>query len=148
MSKVAAIKTVPTDASVEEFLGTVTDERRREDSFELLELMREVTGEQGRMWGDAIVGFGDFLLTYASGRVVRWPGVGFSPRKGSLTLYLSMDLQLDDGLLDNLGPHTTGVGCLYLKRLQDVNLDELRRIVAISMASTRKMAANAEPTEA
>lgn len=138
-------KTVPTGASVAEFIAGVADETKRADSIALVELMEDVTGEPAVMWGDSIIGFGDFMVSYSSGRKVQWVGAGFSPRKKALSIYLSLNLNLKGELLDGLGPHTTGVGCLYIKRLADVDLDVLRRLVAISMDATRAMA-ESDPT--
>lgn len=133
-------KTVPTGANVDEFLATIADDFRRSDCIELRTLMEETTGEPAQMWGDSIVGFGDFLLTYESGRQVRWTGAGFSPRKRAITIYLSMALNLSGDLLADLGPHKTGVGCLYINHLSDINLDALRRLITVSMETTREMA--------
>lgn len=133
-------KTVPTDASVDDFIAAVEDETRRNDAITLRALMEEVTGEPAVMWGDSIIGFGDFMVSYSSKRKVQWVGAGFSPRKRAMSIYLSMNLNLKGDLLANLGPHTTGVGCLYIKRLADVDLDVLRGLVSLSMEATREMA--------
>src|SRR5690606_23546680 len=113
-------KTKPTDASVQEFLGSVDNDRRREDGFALLEMMREVTGEEPRMWGPSIVGFGSYHYKYQSGREGDTIVAGFSPRKQNLTLYLTGGLDEYGELLGRLGKHKTGKGCLYINKLQDV----------------------------
>jgi Domain of unknown function (DU1801) len=122
-------KTTRTAASVEEFLGTVADPRRRSDAEEVCDLMREVTGLEPVMWGPSIVGFGQYHYRYASGREADWPAVSFSPRKQALTLYLSDGYDQHAELLARLGPHTTSKACLYLKRLSDVDIDVLRALV-------------------
>ncbi len=130
----AAAKTMPTDASVEDYLNSVPDEAKRQDSFALLELMEEVTGEKAVMWGDSIVGFGTYHYVYASGREGDWPVTGFAPRKQALTLYIMAGFDQYDELLSRLGKHRTGKSCLYIKRLSDVDVDVLRELVAASAA--------------
>lgn len=131
------LKTQPTDASVDDFLDGVADPARREDAKAVCALMREVTGQEPQMWGPAMVGFGRYSYTYASGRSGEWFVVGFSPRKQNLTLYLMDGFSERDELLSRLGKHTTGKSCLYVKRLADVDSGVLRELVAASMASTR-----------
>lgn len=123
------LKTRPTDHSVEAFLNSVEDDRKREDAFALLQLMKEVTGEEPTMWGDSIVGFGSYHYTYASGREGDWFLTGFSPRKRNLTLYIMAGFDEYDDLLERLGKHKTGKSCLYLNRLEDVDLQVLRQLV-------------------
>ncbi|GGJ79296.1 hypothetical protein GCM10010123_06580 [Pilimelia anulata] len=125
-------KTVPTGASVEEFLAAVADPRRRAEAVAVCALMAEVTGAEPRMWGPGIVGFGAYRYRYASGREGDWPAVGFAPRKQALTLYLADGLDAHRELLARLGPHTTGRSCLYLKRLAAVDDAVLRELVATS----------------
>src|SRR5512138_2694302 len=115
-------KTQPTTQNVEQFLNTIPDERRRKDSFTLLELMKQVTGLQPVMWGSSIVGFGTYRYHYASGRQGDWLVLGFSPRKQAITLYAADGFAAFEGPLAKLGKHSTGVGCLYIKRLDDVDL--------------------------
>ena len=130
----ADLKTKPNDASVEAFLNGVEDAKKREDSFAILEMMREITGAEPQMWGSSIIGFGRYHYTYASGREGDWFQVGFSPRKQSLTLYIMSGFDAYDTLLSQLGKHTTGKSCLYIKRLDDVDLDTLRALIAQSVA--------------
>jgi hypothetical protein len=130
---VAELKTQKNDASVEAFLHTV-DEKRREDCFALLKLMDEVTGAPAKMWGSAIVGFGEYHYKYASGREGDWMLVGFSPRKQNLTLYIMSGFDRYDELLGKLGKHSVGKSCLYIKRLADVDTDVLRQLVEASVA--------------
>ncbi len=118
-------KTQATDADVVEFLERVGDDRRREDSFAILEMMSGVTGEKATMWGPSIIGFGDIHLKYDSGRELDWFKVGFSPRKANISLYLPTTFEGRDRLLGELGKHTTGKSCAYIKRLEEVDRDAL-----------------------
>ena len=135
----AELKTQRNDASVEAFLDSVEDERRRADSFRVLDLLREITGEEPAMWGTSIVGFGSYHYTYASGREGDWPVVGFSPRKRNLTLYIMDGFDTYNALLARLGKHKTGKACLYISRLADVDLDVLRDLIKQSIAHVRAM---------
>jgi hypothetical protein len=130
----AELKTQRTGASVEDFLDSVPDERKRQDSFAIQELMRDVTGEEPAMWGPSIVGFGSYRYKYASGREGEWPLVGFSPRKRNLTLYIMSGFEDYDPLLAQLGKYKTGKSCLYINKLEDVNLATLRELVSQSAA--------------
>ena len=130
----AAPKTVPTNASVEGYLNSIANEAKRQDSFALLDLMKEVTGEEAVMWGPSIVGFGSYHYTYASGREGDWMVTGFAPRKQALTLYIMSGFDRYENLLARLGKHSTGKSCLYIKRLSDVDLDVLRELIAESVA--------------
>jgi hypothetical protein len=134
----AELKTKQTDESVTEFLNGVPDEKKRQDSFAILELMTEVTGAEPRMWGESIVGFGSYHYRYASGREGDWFVTGFSPRKQNLTLYIMAGFDNYDHLLQNLGKHKTGKSCLYIKRLEDVDLDTLRELVSQSLQHMNK----------
>jgi hypothetical protein len=128
----ADLKTQPNDRSVEDFLNRIEDENKRLDSFKLLELMQSVTGEQPRMWGDSIVGFGSYHYRYASGREGDWFLAGFSPRKQSLTLYIMAGFDQYQSLMAGLGRYTTGKSCLYVKKLDDIDYDTLRELVRLS----------------
>jgi len=126
----AELKTKPTDENVAEFLNTIADESKCKDAFTILNIMRQVTGTEPKMWGSNIVGFGHRHYHYASGREGDWFLVGFSPRKQNLTLYLSYgDIQKFD-LLQKLGKYKTGKGCLYIKNLGDVDLSVLKEIIS------------------
>lgn len=126
-------KTRTTATSAEAFIAGLSDERRRDESRTLLKIMRQVTGEKPVMWGPSIIGFGTYHYKYASGREGDWPRAGFSPRKQAMTVYVMPGFQKQTKLLERLGPHTTGVSCLYLRRLDAVDLGVLREIVAYSM---------------
>lgn len=133
----AELKTRQTDQSVAAFLDAIPDEGRRADCRTVSALMREVTGEEPRMWGENIVGFGAYRYTYESGRSGEWFVCGFSPRKQNLTLYLGYDLAQHQDLLSRLGKHSTGKACLYLKSLAAADLDALRELIARTVARHR-----------
>jgi hypothetical protein len=130
----AELKTKQTTASVQDFLNGVSDEKRRQDCFTILELMQQVTQAEPKMWGTSIVGFGSYHYTYASGREGDWFLTRFSPRKNNLTLYIMSGFDEYDALLSQLGKHTTGKACLYINRLQDVDLTILRTLIERSVA--------------
>ena len=126
----AEIKTKQTDASVAKFLKGLDDEQQRADSEKVLDMMQRITGEEPKMWGSSIIGFG--MTTYkspATGREVDWVRIGFSPRKGNLSLYVLHHSGGHEELLGKLGKHKTGKGCLYIKRLSDVDEKVLEKIV-------------------
>jgi hypothetical protein len=127
------LKTKATDASVEAFLEAVEHPTRKADGLELLEIMKDVTQEKPVMWGTSIVGFGTHHYKYASGREVDWFKVGFSPRKRSLTIYLTPGLDDIDDLREELGKHRVGKGCLYINKLLDVDTDVLKKIIKKSI---------------
>jgi hypothetical protein len=134
----AELKTKLNDDSVEDFLNTVEDERKKEDSFKLLKMMEDISGEPAKMWGGAIVGFGSYHYVYASGREGDWMLSGFSPRKASLSIYLMAGFdQLGDELA-SLGKHKVGKGCLYVKSLSDIDEKVLRKMIKKSIAIIRK----------
>jgi len=124
----AELKTRPTDGDVEEFLQSVP-EPAQSDCRELASIMSAATGSDPTMWGSSIVGFGSVHYRYASGREGDWFRVGFSPRKRSLTLYLMNGVEAHAEQLERLGKHSTGKGCLYIKRLDDVDREVLVELV-------------------
>jgi hypothetical protein len=134
----AEMKTKETGENVEKFLTGVADPARREDSFAVLELMREASKEEPKMWGPSIVGFGNQHYRYESGREGDWFTLGFSPRKEALTLYLSGGLEPHAPLLERLGKHKTGKGCLYIKKLSDVDIRTLRTLLEETVARAAK----------
>jgi hypothetical protein len=123
-------KTRPTSADVASFLDGVADDRRRTDAWEVLDTMRRVTGAEPTMWGGSIVGFGRQPYTTADGKERDWLAIGLSPRKAALTLYGLTYYGSNADLLERLGEHSTGKGCLYVKRLDDVDLGVLEELVA------------------
>ena len=134
----AELKTKRNKGDVDTFLNSVSDEKKRQDSFTVLELMRQVTGEEPEMWGDSIVGFGSYHYKYASGREGDWFVTGFSPRKQNLTLYIMSGFDEYDQLLVKLGKHSIGKSCLYIKKIEDVDLDVLKELVQKSVDYMRK----------
>jgi hypothetical protein len=138
-------KTKQTNASVEKFLNKITDETRREDCFKVATMMKDITGEEPRMWGPSIVGFGLYHYKYASGREGDWPIAAFSPRKQDLTLYLTPGFQEQADLMQQLGKHRTGISCLYIKRLSDVHVPTLKKLIRESVKSAKKMAKKKSP---
>jgi hypothetical protein len=122
------IKTTQNDSSVQDFLETLAESRRK-DALALLGIMQEITGFEPKMWGPSIVGFGVRQLKYASGRELEWMLVGFSPRKQDFSLYLTGSLEAYQTHLQQLGKHKAGKGCLYIKRLEDVSIAVLRSLI-------------------
>jgi hypothetical protein len=128
---VATNKTQATAQTAADFFLSL-DEPRRSECERLAQLMQLATGAEPRMWGAAIVGFGETHLVYESGRALDWFKVGFSPRKAALTLYLGEAALSDDALMAKLGKHTTGKGCLYLKRLEDAEPAALEALIRLA----------------
>ena len=136
----AELKTKATNESVTGFLNKVSDKGRRDDCFVVLEIMKDVTGEEPKMWGPSIVGFGRYHYKYESGREGEWMITGFSPRKTDLTLYIMPGVDAFPDLMKRLGKFKTGKSCLYIKKLEDVDTGVLRQLVKQSvkkMAGTR-----------
>ncbi len=131
-------KTQPTGASVRAFLDGVEDDSKRRDARTVARLMKRVTGERPKMWGDSIVGYGSSHYVYASGREGDWPLAGFSPRKQAMTLYIMSGFSGHQALMKKLGKHSTGKSCLYIKRLDDVDLEVLEELVERSVAYVRE----------
>ena len=125
----AELKTKKNTASVDEFIAGVGDETRREDARTVLNIMQKVTGKEPRMWGSSIVGFDEYHYRYDSGHEGDMCVIGFSPRASALTLYTLADFDGKEGLLAKLGKHKTGKGCLYIKRLSDVDGKVLEAII-------------------
>lgn len=133
------LKTQPTDKNVFDFLNTVPNPTKREDSFKILDLMREVTNEEPIMWGNSIIGFGSYHYKYKSGREGDWFLIGFSPRKQSLTLYIMSGFEGYEEKLNKLGKYRTGKSCLYVNKLSDVNLSVLKELMADSVHHVKAM---------
>ena len=134
----AELKTKAHDGDVDSFLASVEHDRRREDSFVVLELMKKITKEQPRMWGPSIVGFGDYHYTYASGHEGDWFLTGFSPRKQALTLYIMAGFDRYEELMAKLGKYKTGKSCLYVNKLEDVDMKVLTELIKQSVAHMKK----------
>jgi hypothetical protein len=125
-------KTKPTTKSVPEFLEQIEDPKKRHDCKVIATLMEKLSGSKAKMWGDSIVGFGDYHYKYASGREGDWFQVGFSPRKQNLTIYIMGYLELYSHILEGLGKFKHGKGCLYIKNLDDVHMDVLENLITTS----------------
>ncbi len=129
----ADLKTQKNDASVVAFLNSIENETRKKDAFALLKLMKKVTKSEPSMWGTSIVGFGDYHYKYGSGREGDWFLTGFSPRKQSLSIYIMSGFSRFKEILSRLGKHKTGKGCLYINKLEDINMDVLHELIESSM---------------
>ena len=134
----AEIKTKLTGKSVDAFLGSIKDDEKRRDSRVIAKLMQQATTSKAKMLGSSIVGFGTKTITYADGRETPWVLIGFSPRKANLTLYVGRRFDGRDTLLKKLGKHATGGGCLYIKRLSDVDVPTLKKIVNASVKRAKR----------
>lgn len=139
MAKSAELKTKVNDASVEKFLDTVKDEQTHKDCYEILKMMENITKEKAKMWGSSIVGFGSYHYKSKSGREGDWMLTGFSPRKQNITLYLMGGFNESKDLLKKLGKYKTSVGCLYIKKLEDVDKKVLKELVSASVKKMKKL---------
>jgi len=135
---VAELKTKPNDASVDEFLKSVKDEQTRADCYQILDMMQKATKAEPKMWGTSIIGFGDYHYKYESGRENDWFLAGFSPRKQNLTLYLMGGFEGQAELLGQLGKHSLGKGCLYIKKLEEVDSKVLKKLVSSSVKQMKQ----------
>ena len=129
----AELKTKPNKIRVEKFLNSVKDEKKRADSFKILELMKKITKEEPVMWGPSIVGFGKYHYKYASGREGDWFLTGFSPRKQNLTLYIMAGFKKYDELMKKLGKYKHGGSCLYINKLEDIDSKVLKSLITESV---------------
>lgn len=134
----AELKTKQTDESVTKFLNSIEDGNKRKDSFTILEIIKEATNMQPKMWGTAIIGFGSYHYKYESGHEGDSCMIGFSPRKQNLTLYVMAGLGHLDKLFKDLGKYKTGKGCLYINKLEDVNIDVLKQIIKVTADTVKK----------
>jgi hypothetical protein len=125
----AEIKTKRNDASVDDFLDAIKGEQVREDCWVIVDIMQKATKAKPKMWGSSIVGFGDHRLKYPNGREVDWMLVAFSPRKQNITLYIWPGFDGYDELIAQLGKHSCGKACIYIKRLSDVHLPTLKKLI-------------------
>jgi hypothetical protein len=135
----AELKTKVNDSSVQKFLESITDDAKRNDCYKLIEIIKSVIDEEPEMWGDSIVGFGRYHYKYKSGREGDWFITGFSPRKNNLTVYLMSGFSGKEELLSKLGRHKTAQSCLYLKNLEDINIQVLKKLIKESVQETKKM---------
>ena len=132
-------KTTETEINVTDFVNSFVDnEQKKADSFQLIELMTKWSGFEPKMWGPTIIGFGSYHYKYASGHKGDMPLAGFSPRKPAIVLYLFTGLEKKEAFLEKLGKHKGGKGCVYIKKLEDVNISVLKKMIAASVKSVKK----------
>lgn len=136
----AELKTKVTESSVNEFLDSIADEAKRKDTYLLFEMMQKATKNEARMWGDSIVGFGEYHYVGKSGREGDWYLAGLSPRKQNLTIYVLGGWEQHEELLAKLGKHSLGKGCLYIKRLNDVDMSILNKLIVEAVQRAKEQA--------
>ena len=129
----AELKTKKNDASVQQYLNAIDDAQRKKDCLSIHQMMQKVTGHEGSMWGDSMVGYGSYHYKYESGREGDWFLAGFSNRKQSISIYIMSGFSRYDDLLANLGKHKTGKSCLYIKNLNDINEEILKEMIETSI---------------
>lgn len=132
-------KTTETQSSVIDFVNTVDDEVKRNDSLELIKIMQKTTSFQAKMWGPSIIGFGSYHYKYASGHEGDAPLAGFSPRKSAISLYLYLTEENREELLPKLGKFKPSKGCIYIKKLSDIDVEILKKIVLLSVENLNKL---------
>lgn len=135
----AELKTKKNEASVTKFLDGVKDEKKRQDSYTILKLMKQITKAEPKMWGTSMVGFGSYHYKYASGREADWFVTGFSPRKQNLTLYIMSGISKYPDLLKKLGKFKTGKGCLYINKIEDIDIKTLKELITQSVGYLIKL---------
>jgi Domain of unknown function (DU1801) len=133
----AANKTTETEKSVTDFINEVADETKRNDSFQIIELMKNQTGFEPKMWGPSIIGFGSYHYKYESGREGDMPIVAFSPRKTAIVLYHCGSSEKKEEFLQKLGKHKTDGGCIYIKKLDDINIEILKEMIANTLENNK-----------
>ena len=127
-------KTTETNESTTDFINTfVEEETKRKDAFELIKIMQEVTHFEPKMWGASIIGFGSYHYKYASGHEGDAPLVGFSPRKAAISLYINIPTENRDELLSKLGKHKASKGCIYVKKIADIDIEVLKKMISLSL---------------
>jgi hypothetical protein len=131
----AELKTKVTKVSVDKFLQGIKDEKKREDCYQILKIMKKATKAEPKMWGTSIIGFGDYHYVYASGREGDWFITGFSPRVQNLTLYMMGGF--DQEMMKKLGKYKTGKGCLYINKLEDVDTKVLDKLITTSVKKAK-----------
>lgn len=137
MAKVE-LKTKLNDGDVNEFINSIESELKRNDSFKIIEMMKKITKSEPKMWGDSIIGFGNYHYKYASGREGDWFLCGFSPRKQNLSIYIMSGFNKYENILSKLGKHKTGKGCLYVKNLEEIDLKVLENLIKQSVDYLKK----------
>ena len=126
------LKTKKNDGNVDDFLNSLDNEKKKKDSFIILEMMKEITQEDPVMWGESMIGFSEYQYKYKSGREGKWFKIGFSPRKQNITLYLMSGFKGKDEILSRVGKYKTGKGCFYINKIEDVDIDVLKELMMVS----------------
>lgn len=134
----AELKTKKTKANPEDFIKKLSNDKQKEDSFVILNMMKKLTKDEPKMWGDSLIGFGDYRYRYASGREGDWFKIGFSPRKQNFSIYLTCDISKYESYLKKLGKYKTGKGCLYINKLEDINIKELENLIKIVLKNSKE----------
>jgi hypothetical protein len=134
----AELKTKATEISVESFLDKIDNEQVRDDCTQLIRIMKKVTGEKPKMWGPSIIGFGKYHYKYESGHEGEMCLVGFSPRAGKISLYVKAGSEKAVPLLDKLGKHKAAKGCVYIKKVEDINVSVLEKMIALAVTELKK----------
>jgi Domain of unknown function (DU1801) len=132
-------KTFKTDVDVTQYINSLTDEKKRTDSFKLIEIMSSVTGLKPYMWGPSIIGFGNYHYIYESGHEGDAPLAGFSPRKSAISLYFSSEFPEKEELLKQFGKHKSAVACIYIKKLDDINISILKKMISASVGHIKRL---------
>ena len=132
------LQTTPNELSVDDFIDAIESEQKRDDSRALLKIMKEITGDAPTMWGTSIIGFGKYHFRYESGREGDWMVAGFSPRKQNLTIYMMGGFENQSDLLTKIGKVKSSVGCLYVKKLVDIDLQILKEMIQLSVDTVKK----------
>lgn len=135
----AANKTTETQASVSDFINQISDEAKRNDAIRLVDIFKNQTGFAAILWGPSIIGFGSYHYKYASGHEGDAPLVAFSPRASAISLYLHVPAEQREDLLQKLGKTKSGKGCIYVKKLSDINLDVLNELIEISVSTLKQL---------
>ena len=135
----AKVKTVETKNSVTDFINLIPDETKKSDCFNLIEIMKEQSGFEPKLWGPSIVGFGSYHYKYESGREGEAPLVAFSPRKSEISLYLSSSFENREELLQKFGKHKSAKACIYVKRLEDINISILKKMISLSIKHIKRL---------
>lgn len=135
----ATNKTTETSANVNDFINQITDEIKRNDAFRLVDIFSNQTGFEAKLWGPSIIGYGSYHYKYASGHEGDAPLIAFSPRASAISLYLHLPAEQREDLLQRLGKTKSGKGCIYVKKLTDINLDVLNELIDISMKSLKQL---------
>ncbi|CAI2769038.1 DUF1801 domain-containing protein [Flavobacterium collinsii] len=132
-------KTTATESSVVDFINAIDDEVKRNDAFELIKIMQNISGFEAKMWGPSIIGFGSYHYKYDSGHEGDAPLAGFSPRKAAISLYVYLPHEKREELLSKLGKHKSAKACIYIKKLSDVDLEVVKKMITISLELTQKL---------